>query len=493
LNPPVVEPGIFVIFGATGDLAARKLIPALARLKARDSLPSPFLIVGVGRRPEWDDDVMRRTCREAIQEAGLGDAALAAWDDRSVFYQHQPEGDADDAVKLRERLEALEREHACPPNRTFYLSLPPSRFAPTAAALGEAGLSGSEGWARLVVEKPFGHDLATARALNDALHEHFDESQIYRIDHYLGKETVQNLLVFRMANPVFEALWNRNHVESVQILVAESLGVEERAGYYDKSGALRDMVQNHLTQLVTLVGLGEPAAIDAPSIRQEKVKVLRSLAPLGPNDVVLGRYAAGTSNGENVRGYLEEPGVAADSITETYVSARLALPNWRWQGVPFLIRTGKRLPHRMTRIAITFRQPPVHMFQSLGSCVFHSNVLFLTLQPNEGFALHFDVKRPGDPFALDTIPLSFAYGDRYPEIPDAYQTLLLDVLEGDQTLFVHSDEVEASWKFWTPVLERQGSPVVHEYPSGTWGPSAAERHFVRGAPEWEAAAAEASS
>ncbi len=480
-----VEPGTFVIYGATGDLAARKLIPALARLKARGALPDPQLIVGVGRRPEWNDDVLRKLCRDAIAEAGLDESVQAAWNDDLVHYHEQANGDTADAESLRNKLEELERTHGCPPNRTFYLSLPPSLFAPTAAALGEAGLSGSEGWVRLVVEKPFGRDLGSARALNDALHEHFAESQIYRIDHYLGKETVQNLLVFRLANPVFEALWNRNHVESVQILVGEELGVEERAGYYDQSGALRDMVQNHLTQLVTLIAMGEPVAIDAESIRQEKVKVLRSLSPLEPDDVVLGRYAPGEADGTPLAGYLEEPGVPADSRTETYVSARLSINNWRWQGVPFFIRTGKRLAQRLTRIAITFRQPPVHMFQNLGSCVFHSNVLFLTLQPDEAFELHFDVKEPGDPFTLDTIPLSFRYRDRYQEIPDAYQTLLHDVLEGDQTLFVHSDEVEASWRFWTPVLERQGDPTLHDYPAGSWGPAAAACHFVRGAPEWE--------
>jgi len=481
-----LEPGIFVIFGATGDLAERKLLPALGRLRAQGALPDPCVILGVGRRP-LDDDAFRASARESLRNAGLPADARAAWPDEHVFYECLERTDGDGFRRLRTRLEETEERLGLPGNRTFYLSLPPSLFAPTITALGEAGLSRPErGWCRLVIEKPFGRDLATARELNAVVHANFDESQIYRIDHYLGKETVQNLLVFRLANPVFESLWNRSHVEAVQILVAERLGVEERAGYYDHAGAIRDMVQNHLTQLVTLVAMGVPAAIDADSIRQEKVKVLRSLVELRPQDVVLGRYGPGVVDGHRVAGYVDEPGVAADSRTETYVSMKLLVENWRWQGVPFYVRTGKRLARRMTQIAITFREPPVHMFRSLGTCHFNSNVLLITLQPDEGFELQFDVKKPGDPFELETLPLSFRYGDRFEEIPDAYETLLLDVLEGDQTLFVHSDEVEASWKFWSGLLAGEADPArpLHPYPSGSWGPREAERHFVRGAPEW---------
>jgi glucose-6-phosphate 1-dehydrogenase len=285
-----------------------------------------------------------------------------------------------------------------------------------------------------------------------------------------------------LANGIFESLWNRNHVESVQILVAEELGIEDRAGYYDKAGALRDMVQNHLTQLFTLIAMEVPFAIEAEAIRAEKIKVLRSLSPIRTEDVVFGQYAAGAIGGKKVPGYLEEQGVPPDSKTETYVALKLALDNWRWQGVPFYIRTGKRLEKRLTQISVTFRRPPVCMFQSMGTCLLHSNVLLMTLQPDEGFALYFDVKAPGEPFDLKTFPLDFRYGEVFKELPEAYETLLLDVMVGDQTLFVHSEEVEASWRFYEPLLHQDR--IVHPYPAGTSGPSAAERHFVRGAPEW---------
>ena len=478
-----VEPNVFVIFGATGDLAARKILPALAKLRAEGSLHEKCLIMGVGRREDLDDTSFRAEVRSSLKEAKLPDATVSAWRDDCVFWQHMPDSDVDDCRSLRSRLESLEAERGMPANRTFYLSLPPGLFAPTAAALGAAGLASASGWTRLVIEKPFGRDLASARELNAAVHEHFQEAQIYRIDHYLGKETVQNLLVFRLANPIFEALWNRNHVESVQILVAEELGVEDRAGYYEKSGALRDMVQNHLTQLLTLVAMEVPAAVDAESIRFEKVKVLRSLSALSSDNVVFGQYGAGKVEGEAVPGYLAEKGVAPDSKTETYVSLKLAIDNWRWQGVPFLLRTGKRLSHRVTQIALTFRQPPVCMFQSMGACLLHSNVLVITLQPDEGFDLHIDVKKPGEPFDLETLPLDFRYGERFDGLPDAYETLLLDVLVGDQTLFVHGDEVEASWKFYAPVLEAHDKKVF-PYAAGSWGPGESERHFRRGAPEW---------
>ncbi len=478
-----VDPNVFVIFGATGDLAARKILPALAKLRAAGSLHEKCLVVGVGRKPDITDESFRADVRAALEEAELPATVRDAWRDDCVFWHRMPEGDADDARALGARLGALENERDMPANRTFYLSLPPALFAPTAAALGEAGLAKTSGWTRLVVEKPFGRDLASARELNRAIHVHFDEAQVFRIDHYLGKETVQNLLVFRLANPIFESLWNRNHVECVQILVAEELGVEDRAGYYEKAGALRDMIQNHLTQLLTLVAMEVPAAVDAEAIRFEKVKVLRSLSALASGDVVLGRYAGGTVDGEAVPGYLDEKGVARDSRTETYVSMKLAIDNWRWQGVPFLLRTGKRLSRRMTQIALTFRQPPVCMFRSMGSCLLHSNVLVITLQPDEGFELHIDVKKPGEPFDLETLPLDFRYGDRFARLPDAYETLLLDVLTGDQTLFVHGDEVEASWRFYAPVLEA-GPRTVHPYAAGSWGPTQAECHYRRGAPEW---------
>lgn len=481
-NRATVQPNIFVIFGATGDLAKRKLLPALYNLQKDGYLDHQCFILAIGRRTEVDDTSFRTVARDALVEAGYTAEEADAWCRERLFYQAMPTGDVADFRALGERLTTMEAEYGLPGNRTFYLSLPPQSFVPTITGLGEAGLSDSAGWSRLVIEKPFGRDLDSARALNAVVHRYFRESQVYRIDHYLGKETVQNLLVFRLANGIFESLWNRNHVESVQILVGEQLGVEERAGYYDKAGAFRDMVQNHLTQLFTLIAMEVPCAIEAEAIRNEKIKVMKSLSPLAPGDVVFGQYTAGDVKGARVPGYLEEPGIPPESRTETYVALKLQLDNWRWQGVPFYIRTGKRLEKRLTQIAVTFRRPPVCMFQSMGTCLLHSNILLMTLQPDEGFALHFDVKAPGEPFDLKTFPLTFRYGDVFKNLPEAYETLLLDVMDGDQTLFVHADEVEASWSFYASLLE--WDRIIHPYAAGSWGPSAAERHFVRGAPEW---------
>jgi glucose-6-phosphate 1-dehydrogenase len=339
--------------------------------------------------------------------------------------------------------------------------------------LGKVGLDESPGWTRVVVEKPFGHDLESARTLDDIVHQYFDESQIYRIDHYLGKETVQNLLVFRFANAMFESLWNRDHVESVQITVAEELGVETRAGYYDKAGALRDMVQSHLTQLLALVAMEVPSAFEASAIRAEKIKALRAIAPIKSEHVVFGQYAAGEIDGKPVPAYKDEDDVPSSSHTETFVALQLAIDNWRWQGVPFYLRTGKRLAERLTEIEIKFRRAPVWMFRTV-HCEeqLHRNTLKLTLQPNEGFSLMFDVKVPGEPFRLHRTPLHFDYAEAFEVIPEAYQTLILEVLQGDQTLFVHADEVEASWALYTPLLEERRA--VHPYESGSWGPPEAD-------------------
>jgi glucose-6-phosphate 1-dehydrogenase len=355
----------------------------------------------------------------------------------------------------------------------FYLALPPNAFAPTIKGLGEAGLNEGSGWTRLVVEKPFGRDLDSARELNALTHRWFDESQVYRIDHYLGKETVQNLLVFRFANTIFESVWNRDRIANVQITVAESLGVEQRADYYDKVGALRDMVQNHVTQLVALIAMEAPIAFDAEQVRQEKVKLLRAVRPLGPGDVVFGQYG----------GYRAEPGVAAETRTETYVALRLAIDSWRWQGVPFYVRTGKRMDRRVTQIAVTMRDVPVCLFESMGGCVAQPDVLILTLQPDDGFTLCIDVKVPGEPFRLQRLPLRFSYKDAFGQIPDAYETLLLDVLTGDQTLFVHADEAEESWKLYTPLFD--DNVKVNAYDAGSWGPSEADELVARNGHHWQ--------
>jgi glucose-6-phosphate 1-dehydrogenase len=466
-----IEPSLFVILGATGDLTRRKLFPALARLVARGLVGDRFLVLGVGRSSEMNDAAFRALARPIAESTQPGPVR---WCDDCVFYQ--PVADREgDYEALRERIERIEREHDMPGNRVFYLALPPLAFGPTIGGLGKAGLARSPGWTRLVVEKPFGRDLESARALNALAHGSFDESQIYRIDHYLGKETVQNLLVFRFANAIFESLWNRDHVESVRITVAESLGIEQRAAYYEQAGALRDMVQNHATQLATLVAMEVPVAYEAEAIRDEKTKALKSVAPIRPQDVVFGQYTAGVIDGQPVVGYQQEPGVAPDSGVETFVALKLNFDNWRWQGVPFHIRTGKRLAERLTQIEIAFRRAPVCMFKSLGARQMHSNLLRIVLQPNEGFSLLFDVKAPGDPLRLKALPLHFEYQEAFGRLPDAYETLILEILVGDQTHFVHANWVEASWRIHTPLL-REPMPV-HPYPAGSWGPDEADRFF----------------
>jgi glucose-6-phosphate 1-dehydrogenase len=467
-----LEPHLFVVFGGTGDLTRQKLLPALVSLASRGRLPPGTAVLALGRGQQSDGDY-RASVRESLMEAGLEAEQALPWCEERLHYQSIGGGTPEDYRVLAERIRDLEKAHGLPGNRVFYLALPPVSFGPTLEGLGEVGLNRGPGWARLVIEKPFGSDLESARELNRRVHRYFDEQQVYRIDHYLGKETVQNLLVFRFANPIFESLWNRDRIQSVQITVAETAGAGQRAGYYDGAGALRDMVQNHLTQLLTLVAMEVPATFDADAIRAEKVKVLRSVQPLGREDAVWGQYAPGEVNGRPLPGYHEEPGVPADSTTETFVALRMEVANWRWQGVPFVLRTGKRLPRRLTQISVSFRRPPVSIFQPYAECRVHSNVLTLRLQPDEGFELGFEVKSPGDGLRLATQHLRFAYADAFGELRDAYETLLVDVMSGDQTLFVHSDEVEAAWRIYTPLLEQRRTAL--SYPAGTWGPDAADR------------------
>ena len=476
------EPAQFVIFGATGDLARRKLLPALCRLADAGQLHPDTSIVGVATQPLSDREY-RSVARDALGKAGLAAETITRFVDDRLRYQPIRQGGPDDFRALGQRLETLGSSGTPVHNRVFYLSLPPRAFPATAAGLGEAGLHRSEGWTRLVVEKPFGRDLASAEELNELVHRHFHEGQIYRIDHYLGKDTVQNLLVFRFANVLIESAWNRDRIDSVQITVAESLGVGTRAGYYDHAGALRDMVQNHLTQLLTLVAMEAPSTFSADAIRQEKIKVLRSVAPIRCADVVRGQYAAGHLNGERAPGYLEEEGVAAGSGTETFVAMKLGIDNWRWNGVPFFLRSGKRLPRKTTQIAVRFRDVPVSLFRSVDCAMDTTDVLTITLQPHEGFALYLDIKVPGERFALRRIPLDFDYREMFDEMPEAYQTLLLDVLNGDQTLFVHAAEVEESWRVYTPLLE--APPGVQPYAAGTWGPDAANALAIPESDLWQ--------
>jgi glucose-6-phosphate 1-dehydrogenase len=477
-----VEPHLFVIVGGTGDLARRKLLPALAKLHAAGSIPPSSAVLGVARDADLDDASYRSLMRAPLHESGVDAAALARLED-SLHYHSIGDGESGDYMALATRIADVERAHGLDGNRILYLALPPVAFPPTIEAFGAAGLNRGPGWTRLVVEKPFGRDLASARALNALVHHHFDESQVYRIDHYLGKETVQNLLVFRFANPIFESVWNRDHVESVHITVAEQVSVGTRAGYYDRAGVLRDMVQNHLTQLLSLVAMEVPAAFRADDIRQEKIKALRAVEPISPAAVVLGQYGAGVIDGQPVPGYHEERNVPVGSRTPTYAALAIHVENWRWQGVPFFLRTGKRLAERLTRIVVAFRHPPVALFAHADCRIPRSNRLRITLQPDEGFELRFEVKSPGQGIDLTTQRLHFAYADSFGPLPDAYETLLLDVAEGDATLFVHAAEVEASWSLYDPLLE--AGPQPEPYPAGSWGPESAER-LVRGDGEgWE--------
>ncbi len=476
------EPSLFVVFGGTGDLSLRKLLPALCRLDVQGHLDPRFRIVAVGRSPV-EESAFRETALEALVRAGLPANEVDRTVDR-IHYQAMGQGTADDYRALADRLAALGREHDIPPNHSFYMALPPRAFQPTVRGLGAAGLHRSDGWTRLVVEKPFGRDLESARELNDCIHEYFSEKQTYRIDHYLGKETVQNLLVFRLANAFIESSWNRERVEAVQITVAEQLGVGTRASYYDHSGALRDMVQNHMTQLLTLVAMEVPSSFSAEAIRHEKIKVLRSLRPIGADDVVRGQYTAGTVDDKAMPGYLEAEGVPAGSQTDTFVALRMFVNSWRWQGVPFYLRTGKCMPHKSTQIAVRFRGAPVSFFRQYDCDLDTADVLTITLQPQEGFSFYFDIKRPGSPLELERIPLRFDYEGHFDGgMPDAYQTLILDVLEGDQTLFVHADEVEESWRVYAPLID--SPPPVRPYAAGSWGPREADAFAIPETDLWQ--------
>jgi glucose-6-phosphate 1-dehydrogenase len=477
------EPHLFVIFGATGDLTHRKLLPAFYEALETEGIKDQSVILGVSRQVDLDDGSFRAKSTESLVKSGMAEDEASSWCSSHAYYQSSGDGSTEAYRLLAERIESLELQHNLSGNRVFYLALPPVAFGAVIESLGIAGLNQSEGWTRLVIEKPFGSDLESAQALNNLVHRYFSEEQIYRIDHYLGKETVQNLLAFRFANAIFEPIWNRDHVESVQITVAEEIGVEARAGYYDKAGALRDMVQNHVTQVLSLVAMEVPATFDANSIRFEKVKVLKSIREIEKENIVMGQYDNGEIENSEVMSYQEEPGVGEYSKTETYVAAKLEVDNWRWQGVPFYFRTGKRLRRKRSEVIISFRRPPICLFEAFGSCQIHSNALVMTLQPDEGFALYFDVKVPGsNQFQLETLPLNFKYSDSFADLPDAYHTLISDILTGDQTLFVHADEVEASWQLYSPLLNSD-LPLAN-YSAGSAGPKEADELLRRDGNRW---------
>jgi len=475
-----VEPCVFVFFGATGDLMQRKLLPALAQLVRDRLLPAECHVLGVGRDEGLAVDRFRATAMRSLAGAGCKvTAKMARWCATHLHYEGLGDGSAAQYILLASRIAQLEATHGLPGNRVLYLALPPTAFPLTIEGLAAAGLHRARGWTRLVIEKPFGRDLASARKLNALVHRYFAEDQVYRIDHYLGKESVQNLLAFRFGNALFESAWNRDHIHSVEISVAEDLGIEQRARYYEDAGALRDMVQNHLTQLLCLTAMEVPAAFEADSIRFEKVKVLRSVAPIRDDAVVFGQYEAGKVQRKALKGYRQEQGVDAQSRIETFVAVRLEIDNWRWQGVPFFLRTGKRLARRVTKITIHFRSPPVSLFRSLDGCGVEHNVLVITLQPDEGFDLSFEVKSPGNRFALQTQHMDFRYANAFgAPLAAGYETLLRDVVQGDLTLFVHADEAEASWRLYAPLLGRRLR--VHPYVAGSRGPLAADQLFRAG-------------
>ncbi|MCI4372400.1 MAG: glucose-6-phosphate dehydrogenase [Thermoplasmata archaeon] len=470
---PVVPPHLFVVFGATGDLMQRKLLPALYRLHSQGRFPLGSVIVGVARHP-MDDGAFREMCATSLVAEKAGAEAEVGTFCRSVLFYQTLSGEGPTGFPgLRTRVEKLEAGHSLPGNRIFYLALPLEAFAPTLQGLGEAGLNHSPGWTRVVIEKPFGRDLDSAVALNALAHRYFEEKQIYRIDHYLGKETVQNLLVFRLANAFVESDWNRDRVDHVEITVAESLGVEGRAGYYETAGALRDMIQNHVTQVLTLVAMEPPARRNEDDIRDEKVKVLRSALPIRLEDVVRGQYGPGTVEGVPVPGYRQEPDVSPNSTTETYIALCLRIANWRWHDVPFFVRTGKRLPAKSSRVVVTFKAPPVSFFQSESEYAMSPDRITILLQPEEGFEIAFEIKVPGREMRVQTHRMKFHYADVFGPLPDGYDTLVEDVMIGDASLFVRADEVEESWRLYGPILA--APPPVVFYPAGSDGPEEGQR------------------
>ncbi len=455
-------PHLVVLFGGTGDLARRKLLPSLCHLLERREHRDRLEVLAVATS-EHDDASYRALVAEALTDMGIDGEALARLLERLHYFRI---GEGFDA--LGGRIDELESASGLPGNRIFYLAVPPGVFEDTVAGLAAAGLTRSTGTIRVVVEKPFGVDVDSAVELNQMLHRRFPEEAIYRIDHYLAKETVQNVLVFRFANPLFESAWNRDRIQRIEVTVAETIGLEGRIKYFEAAGIIRDIVQNHLLQVVSLVAMEPPVKFSSEHIRDEKVKLLQAIRQVTEESVVRGRYTAGSINGTAVPGYLEEGGVPESSTTETYARLRIEVDNWRWKGVPITVTAGKRMQARKTEIVVYFREPPVCLFEVNGVCPVHPNRLVITLQPDEGFNLYFDVKRPGEDMALETKSLSFRYDDEFGGLPDAYETLLADVLVGDQTLFVRGDESEEAWRIVAPILDLTTEPKP--YPAGSWGP-----------------------
>ena len=482
-----------VIFGASGDLTHRKLIPALWTLFAARTLPEPFTILCTARTP-MSDDAFRAKLKEGVKEFArfkLPNDQVWQRFASNVFYAPGDPTAPEFYGTLRARLEEIERARGGARNRLFYLSTPPSLYADIVTNLGKAGLAEEEGgWTRIIIEKPFGHDLSSAQELNRLVNKVFREEQVYRIDHYLGKETVQNVLALRFANGIFEPLWNRNHVAEVQCTVAETVGVEGRGVYYEESGALRDMIQNHLLQIACLVAMEPPVTFDADAVRDEKSKVMQAARPIEPGTVedfaLRAQYGPGFVNNKQVPGYLQEKGVKPDSTTETYAALRLLIDNWRWAGVPFYLQTGKRLGKRVSEIVIRFHRTP-HMIFRRGSVSVDPNLLVIRIQPDEGISLIVEAKEPGPDLKISPVTLDFKYHEIFGgEPPEAYERLLLDAIHGDATLYARGDWIEQAWRLTQPILDHWAKTPgpLPQYESGSWGPTEADAFIARNGGKW---------
>ncbi len=494
---PTVEPCTLVIFGGSGDLTRRKLLPAIYNLVLDGLLPPNYAVVGIGRKT-WSDDEFRTVAREGIEKFSRQPLKDDKWEEfaRRLCYVCGAIDDPAMYQGLRNRIEEVETQFGLPGRRIFYLAIPPTSFAPSCQGLKHVGLiyppELPDRVSRVIVEKPIGHDLESAKAINATIGEVFDESQIYRIDHYLGKETVQNIMVLRFANSIFEPIWNHKYIDHVQITVSEAEGLGTRATYYEEAGALRDMVQNHILQLLCLIAMEPPYSLDPDVVRNARMEVLRCLHPIRGKDVerftVRAQYAHGIIDGQEVPGYRREEGVRADSTTETYVALKLFVENWRWSGVPFYLRTGKAMPRRASEIAVQFKDIPEILFNANPEARQAPNVLTLRIQPQEGMALRIMSKIPGSRARTHPVEMNFNYGDAFSApSPEAYERLLLDVMAGDASLFMRRDAVEASWAWITEILEgwkAHGSRWLPEYPAGTWGPVEADRLIESDGRKW---------
>jgi glucose-6-phosphate 1-dehydrogenase len=488
-------PNILVIFGASGDLTHRKLVPALYHLMCDGMLPENFAMIGFARKANTNEGYradMRRTIEQFARSRPIDEAVWAKFE-RILHYQQGDYSTGEDYLKLAERLNAIDAAHGTQGNRLFYVATPPEVYSAITEHIGLTAALKPEGcWSRVIIEKPFGMDMESARKLNDHVHRFFDEQQIFRIDHYLGKETVQNILVFRFANGIFEPIWNRNYIDHVQITVAENIGIGNRGSYYEKSGVIRDIVQNHGLQLIALTAMEPPIELDALSVRNEKVKVLKAMRvdDTSGDGTVRGQYGPGKVDGQVVSGYLQEEEVSGESQTETYLAMKFYVDNWRWAGVPFYIRSGKRLPRRTTEIAIQFKLPPLLLFSHSTAAAIEPNELVLNIQPEEGISIKFGSKEPGGTERVQPVNMNFTYGSTFKSpAPDAYERLIVDAMLGDGTLFTRADEVEAQWSLISPVIDAWQSgrgSFIEQYRAGTWGPKAANDFMTLDGRKWRA-------